>query len=1007
MQSKYFWNEWPKAYKNSYLFFLVLFSASILWMAISYLLGIDSILNWNILAQADKAEVIIKTFKIGPFNLTQSVDNTIFFQKYSGTSPAVNAYSYYAFLIAISLIAVLLLTVITSLTRFWYYVGIALFAFFLVSLKLELLLFFGSTEKIGLIITLLLYLPLSYYFNSIRPDISLVKRFLIFSGVTLMFALLISIGSEVPNPFFYLSTSMIGSAFLLSLLFIFGVAHEIIAAFVYLIYGGIGPRRTKNGFIHFIVITTFYLVNLTLALLYETHVIDWDFLYVNVFILLIISALLGIWGFRHRENQYDYIFKFYPTGALVFLGLGIICFVTISHLHTTGNDAGIEVFRDFILYGHLAFGIIFLLYIISNFNSLFKSNMSIYRVIYKPTSMPYFTFRFAGIILVVMFVLKSNWQVPMYQGIATYYNTVGDSHQYNGEKQLATRYYEEAANYALYNHKSNYTLAIFAERAKNSERAIFRYKEAIKKWPSPQAYVNLSNVYLNENRFFDALFNAKEAVKLYPKNPQVLNTLGLIYGKTSIIDSAVYYLDKASKLQPKKGSAVSNIMGLLAKYDFSIPVDSVLKEYQVGDDPISINNKLVLGNKSQNSLGQSFTSEDSVLSIIDATILSNTAINSLFDKDTADTQPITAYSRFSSNITFKESLEYATCLQLYNNGEVNQAFRRLNWLANTTEKMSAKYFDDIGLWALEQGAPDVAIEYFQWSKDRGYDDATLHLAIAFSENRNLPQALEVWQGLSNTKDDNLKLMADNMVTILSMTSASVSNRNDSEKYMFCRYLLSTSDTVAFKSLLKTIEEPNYKAQAILDMANKLWKRDLQDAAIEIYSLVGDINFTDATLFEKIQFFELRMLAAINNIRGLAQKINQGIEFDNTHILEKAYYSGLISEANGDTTAAKSNYHFIANRNPFFEEAVISAAKFTGSRNAFEGYHILLEALEVNPRSIKLLKAYIKQCALVQQNTSAEIALGTLKGLVTKPEYVEIETDYKKTVQQVNDEWTGI
>ncbi|HNP18289.1 MAG TPA: hypothetical protein PKL31_07650 [Fulvivirga sp.] len=1004
MQSKYFWNQWPKAYKYSYLLFLTLFVMAMLWMAVSYVIGVGNVLDWNILAQVDKAEIIVKTFKVGPFNLSQSVDSTIFTQEYAGTAPAINVFSYYLFLLAITLVATLLVTVISNLTRFWYYVGIAIFAFFLVSLKLELLLFFGSGQKIGLVIALILYLPLSFYFQSIKTETPLIKRFLAFFGVAIILAILIGFGTDVPHPFFYLSTSMIGSAFLISLLFIFGIAHEIIASFVYLLYGRVSSQGTKNGFIHFIVITLFYLVNLTLAFLHETNIIDWDFLYVNVFILLIISALLGIWGFRHRENQYDYIFKFYPTGALTFLGLGIVCFITIAHLQTTGNDAGLEIFRDFILYSHLGFGIIFLLYIISNFVSLLKKNLPLYQVLYRPNGMPYFTFRFAGIILVVAFVLKSNWQVPVFQGKAAYYNSVADLHQYNGEKQLAERYYKEAANYALYNHKSNYSLAVLSERSGNDEQALYRYKEATKKWPSPQAYVNLSNLHLKNQQFFDALFTAKEAVKKYPESPEVLNTLGLIYGKTSIIDSAIYYLDKASKIEPDKGGAISNIMALLAKNTFEIPVDTVLKEYQVGDDPISINNKLVLGNKTQQFLNIPFSKSDSALTLVDASILENMAINSLYDKDTASTEPITAYSRYPSNVAFKESLEYAACLQLYNNGDINNAFRRLNWLANTSEQMAAKYFDDIGLWALEQGAADVAIEYFQWAKDKGYDDAALHLAIALAENQNIPQAIHNWNELVQADDPSLKQIAQSMSSVLSLTPSEAMRREDSQLYLFERFMLSATDTLLFNSLVNHFEDPNYKAQAILDMARKLWKRDLSNSAIEIYSMAKGLNITDEELYNNLQFFELRMLAADGNIRGLAQKINQDIEFDTSHNLEKAYFTGLINEANGDSIAALINYKFISDRNPFYEESVIAAARYFGKSDAFKSYNVLLSALEINPRSIKLLKAYIYQCALVQQNTSANIALATLKPLVSYSEYNMIEANYKELVNKMNEEW---
>lgn len=1003
MKQNLFWEAWPRPQKLTYLILLAVFALSILWMAFSYFKGFENTLDWNILAQGDKASVTINEFKVGPFNLTQSTENTIYFQKYSGTAPAINTYSYYIFLVILSVVAIFTITVISSFSGFWYYVGVSLFAFFLSSLKLELLLLFGEGNKAGLIITLVLFLPLSYFFHSVRPDISLLKRLGAFSLMAILFAGLVHFTSEVNSPFLYLSTSFTSSALVLSIIFIFIIAHEIIALFVFILYGQ-GIKSVNNGFGHLLIISVVYLVNVTLALLYEIKLIDWDFLYVNVFLLLAISAILGIWGFRQQENQYEFMMKFSPQGGLLYLIMGIGCFTTIAHFHTTGNDPGIEVFRDFILYSHVGFGLIFLFYIIANFGALLKSKVAIYKVLYKPTNMPFFTFRFGGLIIVIALILRANWQVPVFQSRAAYFNGVADIHYSSGDQLLAERYYLEAANHALNGHKANYALAKISEKDKDEVRAVVKYKAAIAKNPSPYAYVNLINLYASEDRFFDALFTAKEAIQLYPDNSEVLNTLGLLYGRTNIIDSAIYYLDKAARTEPDKGASLSNIFGLLAKNDLHAALDSALSDYQMHDDPISNNNLLVVNNKSQQYKGFQYQPKDSSLTAIDATLLNNKTINNLFSEDSSATGYLLEYADIMSNATFNEGLEYVACLGMYNNGDVNKAFRKLNWLANSNEKIAAKYFDDLGLWALDQQAYDVAIEFFNWSLQRDYEDARLHLAIAFSENQNIPQALEQWEAISSGKDESLKPIAKQMISILNATPASIMNSKENELYLYTRYALSEQDTAIFEVIVDKIKTPEYKAQAILDMANKLWKRDWTDAAVSIYSKLADLELSDQALYDKIQHFELKMLAEQGSIRGLAQKINQGITFSSDELTEKEYYKGLISEVNGDTLNATKSYDYVAFRNPFFEEAVIASARYFNQKDAFKAYHILLNALEVNPRSIKLLKAYIMQCAEVQQNVSGEIALETLQTLVTNQEWKDIEKEYFELVEKRKSRW---
>jgi hypothetical protein len=62
--------------------------------------------------------------------------------------------------------AMVLLTVITTLPRFWYFMGMALFIAFVVALRVEVLALFGFTNRIPIIVVLLLYLLPAVFFQS-------------------------------------------------------------------------------------------------------------------------------------------------------------------------------------------------------------------------------------------------------------------------------------------------------------------------------------------------------------------------------------------------------------------------------------------------------------------------------------------------------------------------------------------------------------------------------------------------------------------------------------------------------------------------------------------------------------------------------------------------------------------------------------------------------------------------------------------------------------------------
>ncbi len=1002
MQSGFFWKNWSSPYRELYVVLLILLAGSILSLAYFHIQGIEGVLGWSIIAQSEPVQIVMEAFKMGPFNLKTSAESQVFNLKYLGNLPEVNTISYYSFLIITAICFNILIAIITSLPRFGYFVGTSLLVIALVNLKLELLLLFGQDTKLALIIALVLYLPLTYVFNAIKSDVPFTQRLLAFIGITVIFSIFTFSFSEAKSPFFHLATYGFLNAFILSLIFILMIAHQIVASFIYLLTkSSLGTGSGKSSLVHFSIISLIYLINLTLAYLHESNVIDWDFLYIDLFLLLGVSAIIGIWSYSNREEQYGALFKFKPIGALFYIALAIICFTTIAHFAATTNDPGLEVFRDFIIYSHLGYGLIFVIYVFANFLDPLKHGMPVYKVLYKPMSMPYFTSRLAGLIAFIAFLVKSNWEVPVNQSFSTYYNGLGDLHVSINNKPVAGHYYWEGSIYGYNNHKSNYALAALAHENKEVGKAIERYKLATLKNPSPQSFTNLSSIYADKKEFFNALFTLQEGAEVFPENGQILNNLGLLYSKTNVLDTAANFIDKASKISDTKATAGSNILSLLALNDIPVHPDSVIEEYAIEEAPVAINNSLILRNKLGLPSTAGFASEDSTLTYLQASLLYNIAFNHLFQEDSLDTWPLQQYSSIPQNLNHREKLQLVRALNLEKNQDINRAFRQLNWVANSSQLKSGEYFNLLGLWALKHEAPYVAVDYFKWAIDRNIKTAKLNYAIALTEIGDFYNAIGLWQELLLEKDRNVQMIASEILNVLSWEPQML--ENDEQRYIFLRYRTDYQDSVLFSSVAEQMESEDYKARAIFEMTKKLWKMDQNDKAIAFFSKLTDLKITDAALYEEIQWFELKMLAAEGNIKGLAQKINQDIEFFNDRIIEKHFYTGLLNEASGDTTKARENYELIAYKNPFFPESVIAASNFIGLSDRFEAYHILLSALEINPKSVRLLKAYILQCARIENENYAEHSLETLKELITSEEYKQFENAYLSLLEKVKEE----
>ena len=148
------------------------------------------------------------------------------------------------------------------------------------------------------------------------------------------------------------------------------------------------------------------------------------------------------------------------------------------------------------------------------------------------------------------------------------------------------------------------------------------------------------------------------------------------------------------------------------------------------------------------------------------------------------------------------------------------------------------------------------------------------------------------------------------------------------------------------------------------MSQKQFKAGNTPGAIRLFTRLEGLQFSDKKLLDKIQHFELELLASRGQVRLLATTINEGVTFDRSQELEKTLYTALLHEVNGDTIQAERNYKVLASYNPFYEEGIIAAARYykKHSNDPLQAYNILTDAVHVNRNSIRLLTAYVAEAA---------------------------------------------
>ncbi|NJM26628.1 MAG: hypothetical protein HC859_15285 [Bacteroidia bacterium] len=754
-----------------------------------------------------------------------------------------------------------------------------------------------------------------------------------------MTAAVVGFFSGVYYPMIHLAVTGYTPALILSVLFVLMVSHEILAWLLYVVSRGRGKSAQ-----HFIAISLIYLFNVMVAALHEAGVVQWNFLYINVFLLLTVSAILGIWGFRERETLYDNIMPFAPTGSYFIVALGAICCMTIAFLLDNHNDAAVKIVRDITIFAHAGYGLIFFTYVLSNFAQMLGRHLPIHKVVYKPNRMPYFTFRLAGLIALLAFVFYSNWATYVYNGIAGFYNQLGDLYTLLERRAVAESYYEQGRSNGFGNNHANYALGNMKAARYDFEDALVNYDLANIRRPTTYALINEGNVYFWSDEIRKSVQAYLRGLKEFPNAGPLHNNLGFMYGRVQEIDSALYYLSEASNYDVSKNSAEANSFAVAAMEYLPLNADSLLKSLET-NYTATIANALALAT----SQGQDMEVDESLLdqqrlNLYTATLLNNYLVRHAKDLDSATMERIFRVADDSLNVDYSEALKASLAPCYYHGGNVRKAIALLSQQAFGSQSYGGKYNYIIGLWILEQGNPSAAARYFQYASLEDYKEASLYRAIALTEDGDVPQAVAAWHDVAG--NDTLSVVAAQQITrILTMPRQQAVGLADPEKYQFCRYRLHAMDTLAFDGLMETFATANYKALSLIEMAQRQFDWDNRSKAIQYLNRIDGLDLNDPQLLSDIHNLQLLILAEQRDTASLSEKLTTSPGLGAAPFLERVLAEAVIAEARNDTVTAAHHFEILANYNSYFEPGIIAAADYfrKHSDDPLKAYTILAEA----------------------------------------------------------------
>ena len=401
MNSLFFWKSWSKSYQLIFWSLAALALASIFTLWFAYFQNPSLAFTWENLQQIETVETFTHSFSVGLFEFAVPADSLLLFETLSGSVLHPVEWSFYLFLFCLTIGTIFFVTIITTLKRFSFLVGMGLFILLIISLRLEALELLGLSNKIPTIITLVLVGGLAYYFQSFRTETTFATRLLTFLSLVILLSVLFLFSSKVQQPFMHVAVNGLVAGMVLCIVFIGLVAHEIVALFITIVTKSTKPSKSA---LHFFVISGIYFANLVLSYLIKEGQLALDLWVINSFFLITVSAVLAVWGFRQREPLYENLLSSNSLAVYACLSLMAISFSIMGFFVVTGSGTMVDGFQDLILYSHLGYGLIFIVYVISNFSPMLLGNLPVYKILYKPDTMPFFTFRMGSLIATFAFL---------------------------------------------------------------------------------------------------------------------------------------------------------------------------------------------------------------------------------------------------------------------------------------------------------------------------------------------------------------------------------------------------------------------------------------------------------------------------------------------------------------------------------------------------------------------------------------------------------------------------
>ena len=230
-----YWHSWQQPYRFIFWPLLIVFFVLAISILLLQLVGVESLLDWHVLTQESSYTVDYSIFSKGPFSFSLTADKKVLSELFVGGDMPDTTFVSQILMSVIAAGMLLFLSIVTMFKRLWYLVAMAFMLIFMVMLDVGSVQLFGWSDTKVLILIFIILLTPSYYLHAFSSGSGFIKRLWVMATVLAIVGIAIYYFGDTENPFTSLLNYGLLAPYILIILFIISIAHEIVAFFINLI----------------------------------------------------------------------------------------------------------------------------------------------------------------------------------------------------------------------------------------------------------------------------------------------------------------------------------------------------------------------------------------------------------------------------------------------------------------------------------------------------------------------------------------------------------------------------------------------------------------------------------------------------------------------------------------------------------------------------------------------------------------------------------------------------